>query len=252
MSEDPLTDRFTTFRTAVGHAGYRPPVEAVQRRGARRTRTRRTRFALGVAFAAALTVVAFTGLPHHQPAPVAPAAPSLSPSVSPSASVPPAPTTAGTPSTPPSATGASSIPTAQQAGKPCLTSSLTFTLAGSSSAKFQQSATLQFLNKATVICTLSGYPQLTFSHNGAAMPVTLKHNTTPPVTTVQLQPGRTADAHLIWNKDDSQGNACKPLATTVAVTPPGQHTATTIPWLADPVEASICGGTLTTDPIVTH
>jgi hypothetical protein len=76
------------------------------------------------------------------------------------------------------------------------------------------------------------------------MNITVVDDRGVPSTVVTLAPGQAAEARLIWSKYEGQGTTCTPRPTTVTVTPPGQSTTRTVPWLSDPIEGSICGGSV--------
>jgi Protein of unknown function (DUF4232) len=124
----------------------------------------------------------------------------------------------------------------------CTADELTISIGQPSSAKFQESALLQFRNAGSHPCTLSGRPGLTFAHNGQPMNITIIDDPSVPSTLITLAPGKTAEARLIWNKYEGQGSTCTPRPTTITLTPPGQTTTHTIAWINDPIEGSICGG----------
>jgi hypothetical protein len=147
-------------------------------------------------------------------------APSAAPSVTASSSTAPSTTAASatvTTTAAPTVTGAPPGPPA------CTAPALGVTVQRGSGAAGQQFATIQFLNKSSAICSLTGYPGVVLLANGARLgqPAT---RTGKPVTRLDLGPGTVATAQL------TNVSTCNGLnSDSVQVIPPNLSTTVVLP-----------------------
>jgi len=157
-------------------------------------------------------------------------------------SLPPGPTQA----TP---TGSAPAAPAKPGRSTCDATDLRFAMIDEGSEKFQQSGKITIRNDGTKPCTLTGYLGIRFMRGDRRLPIDQLQQGAPPAP-VTLRPGDTASTRLVWNRYEGTGTSCKPLPTDLALTLPGQKKpTTTVPWLAG-IAASVCGTTVTNDPII--
>ncbi len=244
FDDDQLTTLFNGYRRAINAAALRPSAAALRGHANRQTRIRRIHRVTAVAAAAlalAATITALTIHPHTTTT-----IPLASPSASPQIDISPSrPTTA---SSDPSNSHPSQGSPAQS--RTCVAADLMITLQNPTSSGPQEQTTLTFVNVSSGPCHLSGYPGLRLSTAGQpAMTTTVRRHGGPPQT-VTLQPGGIASVLLTWNKYGQSGATCTPAPANLDVTPPGQTTAQTIPWLPTPA-GSVCQGDISEDPIQT-
>ncbi len=131
---------------------------------------------------------------------------------------------------------------------PCIADQLTMGVKNPNSAKFQEGGTLVMTNSGAQPCTLAGYLTLQLLGPAGALPTTV---TRKPgvVATITLRPGQLASSLLVWNKYEGQGSTCPPFPTSIAVTPPDQVAAKTIPWIPGD-SGSVCGGKIEVYPLI--
>jgi hypothetical protein len=163
------------------------------------------------------------------------------------------PGVSGAPGGTPGAPSVPSMPANSATGQggtgPCGADELGIALGTPDSAKFEEDVLLVFTNTGSRTCSLSGFVRLQLRGPSGAMPTTALPQ--PGATAViVLRPGQQASARLLWNKYEGQGSVCRPVPTSIAVTPPGTQAAETIPWVPGD-DGSVCGGgTIRLYPVV--
>lgn len=146
-----------------------------------------------------------------------------------------APTTATTAAGSPSTSGNLSTTTAVPTAAPCPTSQLTVTLGAGNGAAGSAYFMLNFLNHGSAVCTLNGYPGVSYVTGSAGTQVgaAASRVATPGATqqSVKLAPGKSANATL---REINVGNypsaTCTPTPVLgLRIYPPGQTAAAFIP-----------------------
>jgi Protein of unknown function (DUF4232) len=193
-------------------------------------------------FAAAVAVTGCSAQATVHPAAAAPAL-SQRPAASPTPAPPMPRTTRPTTPTPP--TGRRAV---------CRTAQLHLRMVQAEGAMGHRYLTYAFGNRSAVACTMSGFPVVhLLDAHGGVLPTVLRHTyvDTGPVRRVLLRPGASAFFTLaeVVFPEVGDRQPC-PVATTLAVTPPQQRQALTIPATIGGTEAlAPCGGRLWVAPV---
>jgi hypothetical protein len=164
----------------------------------------------------------------------------------PAATATPTPTTAAAPATTTPRTQPPTAPPNQPVA--CRSDQLQLRTGRTEGAAGHRYVTYGLRNRSAVACTMFGFPgvQLLDAH-GAVLPTVLRHGElgTGPAVRVLLRPGGwgyfVVEEGVIPYNTDVQ--PC-PAAATIAVTPPQQRHALTVPTALAP-----CGGRLTVSPV---
>lgn len=120
-------------------------------------------------------------------------------------------------------------------GRKCAPNQLSGHLVPGSPGAGQRNATLVLSNTSGSTCTLFGYSGLSLiGADGHPLPTSVRRNATPAPSLITVPPGQSASEELHWTAVNGPGEPdngpCEPSATSLAVIPPDQYSAISVPW----------------------